>query len=63
MGITNFWGVEAMQSLHNYINYFKVVTRCLQPFNKVENVVNPWYSQPCMKQGCYNQKFPYGYYN
>ena len=35
MGISNCWSVEAIESLHKYINYFKVVTRCLQPFNKV----------------------------
>ena len=29
---------------------------------RVENVASPWYFQPCIKQGCYNQKFPYGYF-
>ena len=23
------------------------VTKCLQPCNKVENIANPWYFQPC----------------
>ena len=38
MGITNLWRVEATQPLHKYINYLKVVTRHLHPFNKVENL-------------------------
>ena len=29
---------------------------------RVENVASPWYFRPCIKQGCYNHKFPYGYF-
>ena len=35
MGISNFSIVEAIQSLHPYVNYFKVVTRCSQPFTRL----------------------------
>ena len=42
MGITNFWSVQPCNCyMNSYFNYFNIVTRCLQPYNMVENIVNP----------------------
>ena len=41
MGITNFWSVEAIQSLHNTLGCYKVLTTIYQGCDKVENIANP----------------------
>ena len=54
---------SGVQKTYNINNYFKVVTRCFNYLTRLQqgrkrckSMVFLTLKQPCMKQGCYNQK-------